>query len=92
MYPYSSRSSEGLGTFVFLARGELIIRLAFFITLARVVEVGTTNDECVSCFGSARLFRVRIFLLFKMCVCLIGLQDPVPLASYAMWHILASRL
>ena len=81
MYPYSSRSSEGLGTFVFLARGELecIIRLAFFITL--VVEVGTTNDECVSCFGSARLFRVRIFLLFKMCVCLIGLQDPVPVAS-----------
>ena len=36
MYPYFSRSSEGLGTFVFLARGELecIIRLAFFFTLA----------------------------------------------------------
>ena len=53
----------------------------FYYSSGRVVEVGTTNDECVSCFGSARLFRVRIFLLFKMCVCLIGLQDPVPLAS-----------
>ena len=37
--------------------------------------------------GSRPLSQLSMFVCL-----LIGLQDPVPLASYAMWHILASRL